>query len=69
MNKYSDKALATILESTARLYAKLANVQPGNELSSDDIANIMHYIKAFGNLAQTEQTRRKIENLKRRKEL
>ena len=69
MNKYSDEALATIRERTAKLYAKLANVNPSDELPSDDIADIMHYIKVLDNLARTEQTRRKIENLKRRKEL
>ena len=61
--------MATIRERTAKLYAKLANVNHSDELPSDDIVDIMHYIKVLDNLARTEQTRRKIENLKRRKEL
>lgn len=69
MKQYTSEALKTIQENTATLYAKLASIKPNDDLTRDDIQSLMYYIKAFGDAAHTEETRRKIENLKKRKDV
>lgn len=64
MKQYTDKALETIQEHTARLYAKLASTKPDDDFTRDDIRECMYYIKAFQDEARTEQTRRKVASLK-----
>lgn len=65
MNMYSDEALKTIQEHTARLYAKLASTKPSEDITRDDIRELMYYIRAFKDMAHTEETRRKIASLKK----
>ena len=66
MKMYTNEALTTIQEHTANLYAKLASTKPTDDLTRDDIREIMYYIKAFQNAARTEETRRKVAAIKNR---
>lgn len=65
MKMYSDEALKTIQTNTANLYAKLASTKPNDDWSRDDIRSMMYYIKSFQDMARTEETRRKIANLRK----
>lgn len=67
MKLYTDMALTTIQENTAKLYAKLASIKPNDDLSREDIESLMYYIKAFGDEARTEEYRR--ERMKRKSKL
>ena len=67
MKMYSNEALTTIQENTAKLYAKLASIKPTDDFTRDDIREAMYYIKAFQNAARTEENRRKVETIKNRK--
>ena len=62
MKMYTDEALKKIQENAAMLYAKLASTKPTDEFTRDDIRSAMYYIKAFQNMARTEETRRRIAN-------
>ena len=59
--QYPDAALVTIDKETMRLYAKLARMKPTDELSLDDIRDIMYYLKAFDDEARSEIFRRRIK--------
>ena len=67
MKMYTDKALSTIQDNTAQLYAQMASVKPTDDLTHDDIRSIMYYLRAFQDMARTEETRRKIAKIKNRK--
>lgn len=57
---YTDTALETIDKETMRLYAKMAQMKPTDELSLDDIRDIMYYLKAFNDEVRSEKFRRLI---------
>ena len=67
MKMYTDEAITTIQENIGRLYAKMASVKPTDDLTRDDIRSIMYYLRAFQDMARTEETRRRISKVKNRK--
>lgn len=61
---YTDTALETIDKETMRLYAKMAQMKPTDELSLDDIRDIMYYLKAFDDEVRSEIFHRRIKKMK-----
>ena len=61
---YTDTALETIDKETMRLYAKLANMKPTDELSLDDIRDIMFYLKTLDDEVRSEKFHRQIKKMK-----
>lgn len=66
MKHYTNEALKTIQENTAKLYMKLAETKPSDDLTRDDIQSLMYYIKSFQDMARTEEHRRKLIDIKNR---
>lgn len=58
MRKYTDSALDAIQNNTAKLYAKLASVRPSDDLTRDDIRELMFCVEALRKEAKAEEHRR-----------
>ena len=58
----SNEARQTAKEEISRVYLKLANTRPNDDLTLDDIRSIMYYLQKMNNELSSEIRREKMKS-------